>query len=55
MSLLVEHLPEIVEMDMNPVKVHPPGDGISVVDARIRVRPITGPWVPTRRDIPSAI
>ena len=54
-STLVEHAPEIVEMDMNPVKVHRPGAGVNVVDARIRVRPVEGPWVPTRRDIPSAI
>ncbi|MDJ0960253.1 MAG: GNAT family N-acetyltransferase [Acidimicrobiia bacterium] len=54
-SMLVEYAPEIVEMDMNPVKVHEPGAGINVVDARIRVRAVEGPWVPTRRDIPSAI
>lgn len=50
-SALVDGLPEIVEMDLNPVKVKQPGEGISVVDARIRVRKVSGPWVPSRRDV----
>jgi acyl-CoA synthetase (NDP forming) len=54
-SALVEDVPEIVEMDLNPVKVRPPGEGVRVVDARIRVRPVEGAWVPTRRDIPSVV
>jgi acetyltransferase len=37
-SALVGVLPEIVEMDLNPVKVLTPGNGVKVVDARIRVR-----------------
>ena len=37
-SALVGVLPEIVEMDLNPVKVLTPGSGVKVVDARIRVR-----------------
>jgi acyl-CoA synthetase (NDP forming) len=37
-STLVGAVPEIVEMDLNPVKVLTPGDGVKVVDARIRVR-----------------
>jgi acyl-CoA synthetase (NDP forming) len=36
-SALVEALPELREMDLNPVKVLPPGEGVVVVDARIRV------------------
>ncbi len=52
-SQLIEQVPEIVEMDLNPVKVLPPGDGVRVVDARIRVRPVAGPWVPSRKDVPS--
>ncbi len=36
-SALVEAHPEIAEMDLNPVIVHP--DGAVVVDARIRVEP----------------
>ncbi len=50
-SALVADLPEIVEMDMNPVKVAEPGKGLSVVDARIKVRPVTGAWLPSRRDV----
>ncbi len=50
-SALVAELPEIVEMDMNPVKVAEPGSGLSVVDARIKVRPVVGAWLPSRRDV----
>ncbi len=50
-SALIEDVPEIVEMDLNPVKVGTPGSGVVVVDARIRVRRVHGPFVPTRRDI----
>jgi acyl-CoA synthetase (NDP forming) len=50
-SALVADLPEIMEMDMNPVKVAEPGKGLSVVDARIKVRSVTGPWLPSRRDV----
>ncbi|MDH5521500.1 MAG: acetate--CoA ligase family protein, partial [Acidimicrobiia bacterium] len=52
LSVLVEQLPEISEIDLNPVKVLPPGDGAVVVDARIRVRPVTGIFLPSRKDIP---
>ena len=52
-SALIEQVPEIAEMDLNPVKVLPPGDGIRVVDARIRVRPMPGPWLPSRKDVPA--
>jgi len=34
---LVEELPQVVELDLNPVVVHP--NGATVVDARIRVAP----------------
>lgn len=37
-SALVGAVPEIVEMDLNPVKVLTPENGVKVVDARIRVR-----------------
>ena len=50
-SALVADLPEIVEMDMNPVKVAEPGQGLSVVDARIKVRPVKGAYLPSRRDV----
>ena len=38
-STMIEDLPELAEMDMNPVKVGQPGAGVRVVDARIRVMP----------------
>jgi acyl-CoA synthetase (NDP forming) len=41
-SALVEVVPELRELDLNPVKVLPPGEGAIVVDARIRVGPATG-------------
>ncbi|HEU4730213.1 MAG TPA: acetate--CoA ligase family protein, partial [Kofleriaceae bacterium] len=36
-SALVEIMPELVELDMNPVIVLPPGQGAVAVDARIRL------------------
>ncbi|MGH7206330.1 MAG: GNAT family N-acetyltransferase [Nitrospiraceae bacterium] len=36
-SRLVEELPEISELDMNPIFALPPGQGCRIVDARIRV------------------
>ncbi len=36
-SLLVEELPEVVEMDLNPVFALPPGQGCRIADARIRI------------------
>jgi acetyl coenzyme A synthetase (ADP forming)-like protein len=41
-SALVEVVPELRELDLNPVKVLPPGKGAIVVDARIRLGPMTG-------------
>ena len=38
-SALVEALPELYELDLNPVKILPPGEGLTVVDARIRLGP----------------
>ncbi|HUX88013.1 MAG TPA: acetate--CoA ligase family protein, partial [Chloroflexota bacterium] len=37
LSQLVEDVPEIVELDLNPVKVLPDGQGAVVIDARIRL------------------
>jgi acyl-CoA synthetase (NDP forming) len=37
-SQLVEEVPEISELDLNPVFALPPGEGCRVVDARIQVR-----------------
>jgi len=36
-SALVEIVPELLELDLNPVKVLPPGSGAVVLDARIRI------------------
>jgi hypothetical protein len=37
-SRLVEAVPEIAELDLNPVFALPPGQGCRIADARIRVR-----------------
>jgi acyl-CoA synthetase (NDP forming) len=39
LSCLVEEVPEIAELDLNPVIVHDEGQGATVVDARIRLAP----------------
>lgn len=39
-SQLLEIVPEIAELDLNPVKALPPGRGVRVVDARVRIAPI---------------
>jgi acyl-CoA synthetase (NDP forming) len=36
-SLLVEEVPEVRELDLNPVFALPPGQGCRIVDARVRV------------------
>jgi acetyl coenzyme A synthetase (ADP forming)-like protein len=41
-SALVEIVPEITELDLNPVKVLPPGQGAIVIDARMRIAPLRG-------------
>ena len=38
LSALVEDVPQIAELDLNPVKVMPQGEGYWVVDARIMLR-----------------
>jgi len=54
-SALIDDVPEIFEMDLNPVKVGTPGSGVRIVDARIKVRAATGTWIPSRTDLPSSI
>jgi acyl-CoA synthetase (NDP forming) len=39
LSRLVEEIPEIRELDLNPIIALPPGKGCRIVDARIRVAP----------------
>ncbi len=51
-STLIEHHPQVVEIDLEPVRVLSPGDGVAVLDARIHLRPIPGSLSPTRKDIP---
>lgn len=38
-SLLVEEVPEVTELDLNPILARPPGQGCQIVDARLRVEP----------------
>ncbi len=54
-SALIDDNPEIAEMDLNPVKALEPGDGVRVVDARIRVRPVVGAVLPSRKDVPGRL
>ncbi|MCI0543501.1 MAG: GNAT family N-acetyltransferase [Actinobacteria bacterium] len=51
-SALITAAPELVEMDLNPVKVLLPGEGVCVVDARIRVELVPPRQRPTMRDLP---
>jgi acyl-CoA synthetase (NDP forming) len=37
LSRLLEEIPEISELDFNPIFALPPGQGCRIVDARIRV------------------
>jgi acetate---CoA ligase (ADP-forming) len=46
-SRLVEEVPEISELDLNPVFALPPGQGCRVVDARVRGEPVRGTAGPT--------
>ena len=41
-SRLVEEIPEISELDLNPIFALPPGQGCRIVDARIRVEKNSG-------------
>ncbi len=40
-SALVDAVPELRELDLNPVKVLPPGRGAITVDGRLRIGPVT--------------
>jgi len=51
-SALISVVPELTEMDLNPVKVLPPGEGICVVDARMRVQHVAPGRMPAMRDLP---
>lgn len=41
-SALAQAVPEILELDLNPVIVKSAGHGVHIVDARIRVFPTEG-------------
>jgi acetyl coenzyme A synthetase (ADP forming)-like protein len=51
-SALAEAVPEISEMDLNPVKVLAPGEGVVLVDARVHVQPVGAGWTPELVDLP---
>ena len=44
LSRMADEVPEIVELDLNPVVALPPGDGCRIVDARIRVEAAARPF-----------
>jgi acetate---CoA ligase (ADP-forming) len=54
-SALATSIPEVVEMDLNPVMVLEPGSGVRVVDARIRVKPVRQGWFPALDDLPAVV
>jgi acetate---CoA ligase (ADP-forming) len=37
-SAMVEDVPEILEMDLSPVRVRPPGEGVTVLQARVNLK-----------------
>jgi acetyl coenzyme A synthetase (ADP forming)-like protein len=48
-SQMVSDIPELLEMDLNPVKIMPPGEGCLVVDARVRLgNPQSNPFSKVR-------
>ena len=40
-SVLIECIPEMLELDLNPLKVRPKGQGAIVIDGRMRLSPLT--------------
>lgn len=42
LSQLVDAVPEIAELDLNPILALPSGQGCTIVDARIRIRSVRG-------------
>ena len=50
-SALISVVPELMEMDLNPVKVLSPGEGVCVVDARMRVERVEPGRMPAMRDL----
>ena len=55
-SALAEIVPELIELELNPVKVLAPGRGAVVVDGRMQIAPRSGPLAPaSRRSTPSIV
>lgn len=52
-SAMINVVPEIAEMDLNPVKVLAPGEGVMVVDYRMRVEPLEPGERPELADLPA--
>jgi acetate---CoA ligase (ADP-forming) len=52
-SAMINVVPEIVEMDLNPVKVLAPGEGVRVVDYRMRIEPVGPGERPELADLPA--
>ncbi len=52
LSALITVVPELMEVDLNPVKVMSPGHGVCVVDARMRIAPVEAARLPVMRDLP---
>ena len=51
-SAMITAVPEISEMDLNPLLVLEPGHGARAVDARIRIEPLDPGWSPELVDLP---
>jgi acetate---CoA ligase (ADP-forming) len=51
-SGMITAVPELAEMDLNPVKVLEPGKGVVVVDARMRLEPVAPGRRPSMLDLP---
>jgi acetyl coenzyme A synthetase (ADP forming)-like protein len=49
LSRLADEVPEVLELDLNPVIALPEGSGCRIVDARIRVSHVPAPFDPARR------
>ncbi len=49
---MIEDHPAIAEMDLNPVKVLEPGQGVRTVDARVRVAAANPYYIPSRHNMP---
>jgi acyl-CoA synthetase (NDP forming) len=51
-SAMVGAIPQIEEMDLNPLLVLEPGQGVRAVDARIRIAPLEEGWSSDLADLP---